>query len=53
MNPAVVLLWIEGNDIHIKATAKEGLIKQHTAEKAIEIFKSAFAAAEDKQKRER
>lgn len=47
MNPAFVLLRVEGNTIYIKATAKEGLIKQHTAEKAIDIFKSAFAVIED------
>lgn len=44
MNPAFVLLRVEDNNIYIRATAKEGLIKQHTAEKAIEIFKSAFAS---------
>ena len=45
MNPAFVLLRIDRNNIYIKATAKEGLIKQHTAEKAIEILKLALAAA--------
>lgn len=49
MNPAFVLLWIERNNIHMKAAAKEGLIKQHTAEQAVEIFKSAFANVESKQ----
>lgn len=44
MNPAFVVLGIEGDHIHVKASAKEGLIKQHTAEKAIEIFKSSLAA---------
>lgn len=43
MNPAFVLLSIEGNTIHMKASAKEGLIKQHTAKRAIEIFKLALA----------
>ena len=47
MNPAFVLLRIEGDTVHIKATAKEGLIKQHTAEKAIEIFKTAIVAVEN------
>lgn len=46
MNPAFVLLWIEGDTIHMEASAKEGLIKQHTAEKAIEKFKSAFSEIE-------
>lgn len=49
MNPAFVLLWIERDNIHIKAAAKEGLIKQHTAEQAVEIFKSALASVESKQ----
>lgn len=44
MNPAFAALRIEGDYVHVKAGAKEGLIKQHTAEKAVEIFKSAFAA---------
>lgn len=51
MNPAFVVLWIEGNNIHMKAGAKEGLIKQHTAEQAVEIFKSALADVESKQER--
>jgi hypothetical protein len=39
MNPAVVDLWVEPvtesvAKVTIRATAKEGLIKQHTAEKA-------------------
>ena len=42
MNPAFVVLWIEGGTIHIKASAKEGLIKQHTAERAVEVFESAL-----------
>lgn len=42
MNPSIVVIWVDGNCIHIKASAKEGLIKQHTAEKAIAIFKSAL-----------
>lgn len=49
MNPAFVLLWIEGDTMHIEASAKEGLIKQHTAEKAIEKFKSAFFSTEGRQ----
>ncbi len=43
MNPAFVLIWMEGDTIHMEASAKEGLIKQHTAEKAIEKFKEAFS----------
>lgn len=43
MNPAFVLLSIEGNTIHMKASAKEGLIKQHAAQGAINIYKSALA----------
>lgn len=44
MNPAFVVLRIEDGRVHVKASAKEGLNKQHTAEKAIQIFKSALAA---------
>ena len=40
MNPAIVAIAISDDGIHIKAVAKEGLIKQHTAQKAIAIFKS-------------
>ena len=47
MNPAFVVIWVNGPCIHIKASAKEGLIKQHTAEKAIAIFKSALLASGD------
>lgn len=45
MNPAFLLLWIEGDNIHLTARAKEGLIKQHTAERAVAAFKSALARA--------
>lgn len=51
MNPAFVLLEIERDNIYIKASAKEGLIKQHTAERAIDIIKSTLAAVKDKQER--
>jgi len=47
MNPAFVVIWADGTFIHIKASAKEGLIKQHTAEKAIAIFKSALLSIGD------
>lgn len=46
MNPAFLLLWIEAETIHLTASAKEGLIKQHTAERAIDTFKTALACAE-------
>lgn len=46
MNPAFLMLWIEGDNIHLAASAKEGLIKQHTAERAVEAFKSALSRAE-------
>lgn len=35
MNPAAVAVKIKGSKILVKAYAKEGLIKQHTAEKAV------------------
>lgn len=45
MNPAFLLLWIEGETIHLTASAKEGLIKQHTAERAVDTFKAALSCA--------
>jgi len=44
LNPSFLVLWIERDAVHIKASAKEGLIKQHTAEHAIRIFESALNA---------
>ena len=38
MNPSVVVISVEDSTICICAYAKEGLIKQHTAEKAIEKY---------------
>lgn len=46
MNPAFLLLRAEGTNIHLAANAKEGLIKQHTAEQAVDAFKSALANLE-------
>ena len=46
MNPAVVAAKVEGHFVYIKATAKEGLIKQHTAEKAIGILKTVLRELE-------
>ena len=46
MNPAFVIVWIENNVLHILAQAKEGLIKQHTAEKAIQKLKAALPLPE-------
>jgi len=45
MNPAMVVVKAEENTLFIKATAKEGLIKQHTAEKAVKKLKDAFDEA--------
>ena len=45
MNPAFLLLKADGTSIHLAVNAKDGLIKQHTAERAIDAFKSAFANA--------
>ena len=36
LNPAVVSVKVEGSRVYIQAYAKEGLIKQKTAEKAVE-----------------
>lgn len=44
MNPAFVELQVRGKTVHIRARAKEGLIKQHTAQRAIEMFTSALNA---------
>lgn len=43
MNPAFVIIRNEDTVLHIFAQAKEGLIKQHTAEKAIQKLKSALS----------
>jgi predicted esterase len=45
MNPAFLLLKADGTSIHLAVNEKDGLIKQHTAERAIDAFKSAFANA--------
>ena len=42
MNKAVLAASLEGDMIHVQAWAKEGLIKQHTAEKAIDRLKAAL-----------
>lgn len=45
MNPAFLALQVKDGQVYLKAWAKEGLIKQHTAEGAIEAFRLAFAKA--------
>lgn len=47
MNPAFVTVWTEDTILHIFAQAKEGLIKQHTAEKAIQKLKSALSLSQN------
>ncbi len=42
MNPCYFIIMTEGNRAEIKAYAKEGLIKQHTAEKAVKVLKEAI-----------
>ena len=42
MNPSIVVVSIFENTITISAFAKEGLINQHTAKKAIDRFVSAL-----------
>lgn len=42
MNPAFIIVWVENSILHIVAQAKEGLIKQHTAEKAVKKFTAAL-----------
>ena len=43
MNPCYIIVKLNGNRAEIKAYAKEGLIKQHTAEKAIKVLKEALS----------
>jgi len=42
MNPALLAVKVWENTVYLKAIAKEGLIKQHTAEKALHLFISAI-----------
>lgn len=42
MNPCYFIITAEGNRAEIRAYAKEGLIKQHTAEKAVKALKEAI-----------
>lgn len=42
-NPCYMLIFAKDGKINVKAYAKEGLIKQHTAEKALQAFKNALA----------
>lgn len=53
MNPAFVIIWTEDTILHIFAQAKEGLIKQHTAEKAIQKLKSALSFSQNTDERRR
>lgn len=43
MNPCYVTVRLDGVHAEIKAYAKEGLIKQHTAEKAVKLLKEAIS----------
>ena len=45
MNPALVELHFHDTHMEITAWAKEGIIKQHTAEKAIQICLTALGLA--------
>ena len=38
LNPTIIVLQITNGEVHISAAAKEGLIKQHSAKKAIDKF---------------
>lgn len=38
LNPTIIVLQIINDEVHISAAAKEGLIKQHSAKKAINKF---------------
>ncbi len=41
-NPAIIELAPEGGALRVRATAKEGLIRQNTAKKAIEKLRAAL-----------
>ena len=41
-NPTLVFIGLESGTVYIAAYAKEGLIKQHTAEKAAIVLKKAM-----------
>lgn len=42
MNPSIAVIYVTKKEIQIATYAKEGLIKQHTAKKAIERFESVL-----------
>lgn len=42
LNPCYVIISASDRRLNVKAYAKEGLIKQHTAEKAIDIYKTTL-----------
>ena len=42
-NPATAAIEVKDGQINIVAAAREGLIKQHTAKKAVDKIKSAIA----------
>lgn len=42
MNPCYIIISVNNRQISVTAYAKEGLIRQHTAEKALETFKKAL-----------
>ena len=42
MNRAVLVAVPEGETLHVRAWAKEGLINQHSAVKAVERLKAAL-----------
>ena len=46
MNPALVVAMIEDQTLYLAAYAKEGLIKQHTAEKALKNIVDSLQALE-------
>lgn len=47
MNPCFVLLRATEDCVYIKASAKEGLIKQNTAQQAIATLETALISAKD------
>ena len=42
MNPCYIIISANNGQISVKAYAKEGLIRQHTAERALESFKKVL-----------
>jgi len=45
MNPTLLFAIVDGQAVHLVAYAKEGLLQQHSAQKAVEAFAKVLQAA--------